>query len=177
MVSFSQTNHQNRICLLSYHWGGPVCPSYCGMRSQLEVSHRHTFEKLPGNDLDADLFGDVWAGIKWERSLFRDSRNPQNNKSFEENIHVGFFSFFFPELQRVLDVIFVVLDVEINVEFSWQIRKKINNLENIVSHFFRATGLLVYRGFCWWKWSATAVSQEASRNFPRRFCMSQLLSY
>ena len=42
--------------------------------------------------------------------------------------------------------------------------------------FFRATGLLVYRGFCWWKWSATAVSQEASRNFPRRFCMVELLS-
>lgn len=47
--------------LLSYHWGGPVCPSYCGMRSQLEVSHRHTFEKLPGNDLDADLFWGCWS--------------------------------------------------------------------------------------------------------------------
>jgi len=68
-------------------------------------------------------------------------------KSFEENIHVGFFLFFFRSFKESF-VIFVALDVEINVEFSWQIRKKINNLENIVSHFFKATGLLVYRVFC-----------------------------
>ena len=43
-------------------------------------------------------------------------------KSFEENIHVGFFLFFSGAFESF--VIFVVLDVEINVEFSWQIRKK-----------------------------------------------------
>lgn len=81
------------------------------------------------------FFGDVGAGIKWERSLVKGIPGIPKQKSFEENIHVGFFLFFFRSFEESF-VIFVVLDVEINVEFSWQIRKKINNLENIVVAFF-----------------------------------------